>query len=86
MGSVDDMLTYTQDVGRLLADYWTNIEDFPPNPRVQKGDLLQKLPAKAPQKPESWDAVLEDVKKLIIPGVNLKRNALFNNVAILNKS
>ena len=77
MGSVDDMLNYTRDVGLLLADYWSNIEDFPPQTRMQQGRLLKQLPTTAPQKPESWDAVLADVKHLIIPGVSISILVMF---------
>ncbi len=52
-----------------IADYYENIESYPVLSKAQPGDIRASLPPKAPQKGESFDTILEDVNKLIVPGI-----------------
>ena len=52
-----------------IADYYERIESFPVMSRVKPGDVRAALPQHAPEEGESFDAMLEDVEKLIIPGI-----------------
>ena len=38
-------------------------------PQVQPGYLKELLPSQAPLHAEDWDKVMEDVDKIIMPGV-----------------
>lgn len=53
----------------FIADYYESIEQHPVRSQVKPGYLQDLLPKRAPETPESLDAVLADVKDKIHPGV-----------------
>jgi aromatic-L-amino-acid decarboxylase len=53
----------------FLADYHEGIEQHPVLSRSEPGDLLRALPERAPDEPESWDAIFGDLERLILPGL-----------------
>ena len=53
----------------LIAEYMDTIESYPVQPQIEPGDVYKQLPKQPPKSAESFDAVLEDVKSLIIPNV-----------------
>jgi aromatic-L-amino-acid decarboxylase len=52
-----------------IADYYKRIEEFPVLSRVAPGDIRASLPKAAPERAESFEAILADVEKLILPGI-----------------
>ncbi len=52
-----------------IADYYARIESLPVLSQARPGELRTALPAAAPQQGESFEAMLEDVDKLILPGI-----------------
>lgn len=52
-----------------MADYLANIRDYPVLPAVRPGEVVDKLPAAAPERGESMDAILEDFEQFIVPAV-----------------
>ncbi|XP_037083637.1 aromatic-L-amino-acid decarboxylase-like [Pollicipes pollicipes] len=52
-----------------VADYLENIRERRVLPTVQPGYLRQLIPAQAPEEPDSWQQVLQDVERVIMPGV-----------------
>jgi len=52
-----------------IADYYTRIESFPVLSRVEPGEVRASLPPHAPEKGESFEAILGDIEKLILPGI-----------------
>jgi aromatic-L-amino-acid decarboxylase len=52
-----------------LADYFAAPERFPVLSRAEPGDLVRALPAHAPESGESFDAIFEDFKDKIVPGI-----------------
>ena len=52
-----------------IADYHARIESFPVLSRVQPGEIRAKLPPSAPQQGESFDQILGDVERMILPGI-----------------
>jgi aromatic-L-amino-acid/L-tryptophan decarboxylase len=52
-----------------IADYYEQIESFPVMSRVKPGEIRSALPPHAPAEGESFDAMLRDVEKLILPGI-----------------
>ncbi|GAB2274841.1 hypothetical protein Dimus_009614 [Dionaea muscipula] len=53
----------------FIADYYKKVEDYPVLSQVQPGYLCSSLPKTAPHKPESFDQILHDVNKYVIPGI-----------------
>ncbi len=52
-----------------IADYYEQVEQYPVLSTVQPGDIRKQLPRHAPEKGESFDRVLSDVDRLIMPGI-----------------
>ncbi|XP_054083608.1 3,4-dihydroxyphenylacetaldehyde synthase 2-like [Zeugodacus cucurbitae] len=53
----------------FVADYYENIRDTDVLPSVSPGYLINLLPKEMPEKPEQWQEILQDVSKLIVPGL-----------------
>ena len=54
-----------------MADYLEGIEGRQVYPDVQPGYLRPLIPATAPQEPDTFEDILQDVEKIIMPGVRL---------------
>eukprot|EP00744_Colponema_vietnamica_P007353 GILI01010590.1.p1 GENE.GILI01010590.1~~GILI01010590.1.p1 ORF type:complete len:509 (-),score=126.26 GILI01010590.1:127-1551(-) len=53
----------------FIADYYKGLEQHPVLSQVEPGYLRKLLPSEAPQEPETFEAVMEDVKSKIMPGI-----------------
>ncbi len=52
-----------------IADYHSRVESFPVLSQVTPGQIRASLPENPPAHGESFDALLKDVERLILPGV-----------------
>ena len=52
-----------------VADYLETIETRPVSSRVEPGDVRAQLPEHPPTEPESFEAVLADMDRVIVPGL-----------------
>ena len=52
-----------------IADYHSRVESFPVLSQVKAGQIRASLPANPPAQGEPFDALLNDVEKLILPGI-----------------
>lgn len=52
-----------------IADYWASLPGRPVMPDVEPGEVAARLPAAAPETPESLAAVLDDLDRIIVPGL-----------------
>ncbi|HBL77256.1 MAG: amino acid decarboxylase [Bacteroidetes bacterium GWF2_42_66] len=52
-----------------IADYLENVENYPVLSQVKPGEIRAQLPASAPTEGESFDAMMKDVNKIIMPGI-----------------
>ncbi|KAG1689121.1 Histidine decarboxylase [Nymphon striatum] len=52
-----------------IADYLENIRDRRVYPDVKPGYMRLLLPDHAPEEGESWDSIIEDVNKIVMPGI-----------------
>ncbi len=52
-----------------IADYLARIEDYPALSRARPGSIRRKLQAHPPEKPEPLSRILEDFRRLIVPGI-----------------
>jgi len=52
-----------------IADYQARVEAFPVLSRVKPGEIRAQLPASPPQKGEDFEQMLEDVERVILPGI-----------------
>jgi len=67
--SADDFRRCGRAVVDWIADYYEQIESFPVLSRVQPGQIRAVLPAHPPRNNEPFEAILQDVTDLILPGV-----------------
>lgn len=52
-----------------IADYVEGVERYPVTSKVQPGEVRAALPGHPPTTPESFDAVMADVERVIVPGL-----------------
>ena len=52
-----------------IARYFEEIERYPVLSRVKPGDVRSALPQAAPERGESFDAILADFERIIVPGI-----------------
>src|SRR5208283_3539810 len=60
---------YGRAVVDWIADYYERIETFPVLSQVQPSEVRKALPSEAPGKGEDFLTMLQDVEKIILPGV-----------------
>ncbi|XP_078274808.1 aromatic-L-amino-acid decarboxylase-like isoform X1 [Rhinoraja longicauda] len=53
----------------FIADYLQTIEQRPVYPAVQPGYLRALIPESAPQDPDSYEELMKDIERVIMPGV-----------------
>uniref|UniRef100_A0A6Q2YRI2 Aromatic-L-amino-acid decarboxylase n=1 Tax=Esox lucius TaxID=8010 RepID=A0A6Q2YRI2_ESOLU len=53
----------------LIADYLENIEQRPVYPNVEPGYLRSLIPQEAPEEPDTYEDVVKDIERVIMPGV-----------------
>jgi len=52
-----------------IADYQSRVETFPVLSQMKPGEIRASLPAAPPAQGQPFDAILQDVDKLILPGI-----------------
>jgi len=52
-----------------MADYYEHVEDYPVRAQVEPGDIAAKLPAHPPETGEPIEAIFQDFKDIILPGM-----------------
>lgn len=65
----DELRRYGHELVDWIADYRTRIEEFPVLSRAKPGELREALPKSPPETGESFETMLADVDRLILPGV-----------------
>lgn len=60
-----------------IADYRASVEDRAVMARTQPGAISAALPASPPQQPESFDAILADLDRLVVPGITTWQHPRF---------
>jgi aromatic-L-amino-acid decarboxylase len=65
----EDFRHYGRAVVDWIADYYQRIESFPVCSQVQPGHIRASLPPDPPSQGESFDTILQDVDRLILPGI-----------------
>jgi len=67
--SPEEFRKHGHEVVDWIADYYAKIESFPVQSRVVPGQVRASLPPHPPERGESFDNILRDVDKLILPGI-----------------
>jgi len=65
----DEFRRYGHAVVDWIADYQSHVESFPVLSQVKPGQIRASLPPNPPANGESFEAVLKDLDRLILPGI-----------------
>jgi aromatic-L-amino-acid/L-tryptophan decarboxylase len=65
----EEFRRYGHAVVDWIADYHSRIESFPVLSQVKPGEIRAALPKNPPAQGESFDAILKDVDRVILPGI-----------------
>ncbi len=60
-----------------IADYRARLESLPVMAQTAPGDVKAMLPASPPQTPESFEAILADLDRIVVPGLSLWQHPRF---------
>jgi len=60
-----------------VGDYLAGIERHPVFPRVRPGEIRARLPAHPPETAESWDTILGDLDRVVLPGITHWQSPMF---------
>src|SRR5215471_2192888 len=60
-----------------IADYRAAVAQYPVMSRTAPGEIKAALPAEPPVGPESFDAILADVERIVVPGLSHWQNPNF---------
>lgn len=66
---IEDFRRAGHEAVEWIASYLEHTREYPVLPRIQPGDLIDALPASAPEKGEPFDAILDDFQQKIIPAI-----------------
>ena len=67
--SPDEFRAVAHQAVDWMADYLRDVRDYPVLPNVQPGELIDRLPAAGPEQGVPMETILEDFRKLIVPGI-----------------
>ncbi|CAF0749937.1 unnamed protein product [Didymodactylos carnosus] len=65
----DQLMSCGQMMLKFVADYWKTIENRSVLPSIQPGYLRPLLPSHAPEKPEQFSQIINDLESTIMRGV-----------------
>ena len=60
-----------------IADYRAGIESRPVMAKSSPGEIVAQLPASPPQQPESFDAIISDLDRIVLPGITTWQHPRF---------
>jgi len=66
----EEFRKYGHAVVDWIADYRARVEQLPAMARSAPGDIRAQLPASPPQDPESFDRILADLDRVVLPGLS----------------
>ena len=67
--TADDFRRHGRDVVDWIADYMEGVEKLPVLSRVRPGEIRAALPVDPPQRGELFEVMLEDVDRILLPGI-----------------
>lgn len=65
----DEFRKYGHELVEWIADYLTHMDRYPVLAQTQPGEVRASLPERPPDSGEEMDAILGDVRQIIVPGL-----------------
>jgi aromatic-L-amino-acid decarboxylase len=75
--TTEEFRKHAHELVEWMAGYMENVEKYPVKSHVKPGEIINRLPAGPPLKPESFDAFLKDIDEIIMPGITHWQNPNF---------
>ncbi|MBN1158167.1 MAG: aspartate aminotransferase family protein [Bacteroidales bacterium] len=69
MLNTEEFRKYGHEFIDWMANYYASVEQYPVKSKVKPKDIYNKLPDSPPEEGESMEAIFEDFKKIILPGI-----------------
>lgn len=66
----EEFRRYAHEAVDWVADFLANVETYPVFPSVRPGDVTSRIPPAPPASPEPMNALLDDFRSIIVPGMN----------------
>ncbi len=73
----EEFRKYGYAVVDWIADYRTKLETLPVMAKTVPGEITSQLPAGPPVNPESFDSILADLDRIVVPGLSLWQHPRF---------
>ncbi|MES1916596.1 MAG: hypothetical protein MHM6MM_008405, partial [Cercozoa sp. M6MM] len=67
--NVADYRKHAHEMVDFIADFYESIEKRRVLSNVKPGDIVGQVPESAPEMPESFDTIMQDVENIVMPGV-----------------
>jgi len=68
--TTEEFRKHAHELVEWMAGYMDNVEKYPVKSSVKPGEIFNQLPDDPPVKPESFDVFMEDLNKIIMPGIS----------------
>ncbi|HEX6896348.1 MAG TPA: pyridoxal-dependent decarboxylase, partial [Bryobacteraceae bacterium] len=68
--TLEEFRRYGHQLVDWIADYRARAAELPVMARTAPGAIRAQLPASAPEHPESFESILQDLEKIILPGLS----------------
>ncbi|KAK7576160.1 hypothetical protein V9T40_012446 [Parthenolecanium corni] len=75
---VTEFKEFAQNMVEYVAQYLETIKERPVLPSVEPGYLRPLIPDSAPENPERWQNVMEDIERVIMPGITQWQSPRFH--------
>jgi aromatic-L-amino-acid decarboxylase len=73
----DEFRRYGHRLIDWLADYHESLASRPVMAKTKPGEIRDALPSAPPNEPESFDAAIEDLNRIVVPGLSLWQHPRF---------
>jgi aromatic-L-amino-acid decarboxylase len=67
--TADELRRFGHELIDWIADYHERVESFPVLSRVAPGEIRASLPEDPPERGESFDDMMKDVERIVLPGI-----------------
>ncbi len=67
--TTEEFRKHAHELVEWMAGYMDNIEKYPVKSPVKPGEVFNQLPDDPPVKPESFESLMKDFEKIIMPGI-----------------
>ena len=65
----DPFRQYARRLADWIADYLEHSDKYPVLSRSRPGDIRAALPSSPPERPESFDEIIDDFERVVLPGI-----------------